>query len=192
MSNQHDYKSYWRTTNIVKVSIPLLCLLALIGIVAGLILEGFKRTIANYPTILILTPSVIGMGGNLGSVISSRITTALHLGIAKFTIRSKPVKNNLISVFISGLILLPLLGLLADTIALAQGHKPIGMIVSMLISTVSGLMLTVIISISSLSVAFLSYKLKIDPDDTTIPIVTTVGDIMGILILFTVATLILG
>ena len=48
----------------------------------------------------------------------------------------------------------------------------------------AGVLLVCIISLVSVLTAFWSFKKGLDPDDTVAPVVTTVGDTLGILFLF--------
>jgi len=41
-----------------------------------------------------------------------------------------------------------------------------------------------VVSVISVFTAFLSFKKGLDPDDMVAPVVTTVGDVMGIVFLF--------
>jgi mgtE-like transporter len=51
--------------------------------------------------------------------------------------------------------------------------------------------LAVLAILLSIGATYVSYRLGLDPDDTTIPIVTNVADICGVLILAGVAILVL-
>ena len=48
----------------------------------------------------------------------------------------------------------------------------------------SGVLLVCIISLVSVFTAFLSFKRGLDPDDMVAPVVTTLGDTLGIIFLF--------
>jgi mgtE-like transporter len=60
------------------------------------------------------------------------------------------------------------------------------------ISLVSGLSVAVIAVVFSVLTTYGSYRLGIDPDDTTIPIVTNVVDVFGMIIFIGVSRLLLG
>ena len=48
----------------------------------------------------------------------------------------------------------------------------------------AGVLLVFVISIISVATAFWSFKRGLDPDNMTAPIVTTIGDTLGIIFLF--------
>lgn len=74
-------------------------------------------------------------------------------------------------------------GIAAWAIELALGRV-------LLIALVSGLLLAVLV-VASVAAVELSYRTGLNPDDTTIPVVTTVCDIVGVLILFAVVSVVL-
>jgi Divalent cation transporter. len=58
------------------------------------------------------------------------------------------------------------------------------------ISLVSGLLLAAVVVVLSLVSVQLSYRLGYNPDDTTIPVVTNLCDITGVMILFGVVVVV--
>jgi len=54
------------------------------------------------------------------------------------------------------------------------------------IIVLTGVLLVCVVSLVSVITAFISFKHGLDPDDMVAPVVTTVGDIMGIMFLFIV------
>ena len=51
---------------------------------------------------------------------------------------------------------------------------------------ITGFLLILVVSLVSVLTAFISFKRGYDPDDMVAPVVTTVGDAMGIIFLFVV------
>lgn len=80
-------------------------------------------------------------------------------------------------------------GIAAWAIELALGGS-LGFGRVLLIALVSGLLLAVLV-VASVAAVELSYRTGLNPDDTTIPVVTTVCDIVGVLILFAVVSVVL-
>jgi len=56
---------------------------------------------------------------------------------------------------------------------------------------VSGLCLAVLVVVASVAAVEVSYRVGLNPDDTTIPVVTNLCDIAGVLILFAVVSVVL-
>ena len=172
---------------IVKHGIPLLSITILIEIFAGQILQGKQEALLLFPIFLISIPVINSVGGNIGSVLGARIASGLHVGYISLSLKDKEMHDNLIVSILIGVItyivlaiviyFIALFGNLAEDIALIE-------FVAILLST--GFLLICVIAFVSVLTAFLSFKRGLDPDDMVAPVVTTVGDIMGIVFLFSI------
>ena len=181
----------WEVRSIVGNMFPLLIVLSVIVLWAGITLEEAEELLERYGILAIMVPTMVDMGGNLGAILSSRLSTRLHLGTTKFDPRDRELWANV------GAILA-----LAVTIftALAIGAYLLGGFVSsvlplttlLTISLVSGMSVAVIAVLFSFATTYASYRLGVDPDDTTIPVVTNVVDVFGMVIFIGVSALVLG
>ena len=94
--------------------------------------------------------------------------------------------NLLISILI-GLLTYFILAIVIYYIALFGNIiKGIALIEFVAIIILTGFLLICVVSFISVITAFISFKRGLDPDDMVAPVVTTVGDIMGIVFLFTI------
>ncbi|ELY64943.1 MgtE integral membrane protein [Natrinema versiforme JCM 10478] len=97
--------------------------------------------------------------------------------------RTGQLRNAIVASFVNGMIVSVFIAVLAWGIGRVLGGT-LGLGRLMVITVVSGMLLAVwVVIVSSVSV-YASYRLGYDPDDTTIPVVTNVCDITGVLILF--------
>ncbi len=181
----------YKVGNIVKTALPLLTFATLLGIASGVVLDTYEDFFLLSPGTLILVPVMIGLGGNLGSILGARLTSALHLGIVELRINDHLLRNNVIAILIVGLISFFAVGIFGQLFCLLFGFNSPGLIKMVLISSISGIFLTLIISLTAILSAFLSYGYGLDPDDTTIPMVTSISDVFGILALFIVMVVVL-
>lgn len=184
----------WRTRSIVATMMPLLVVLSVAEMLSGFVLEDLKETFVTYPTLLVLVPVMIGMGGNLGCILSSRLSTALHLGTLEFELRDPTILKNAAAVTALGVSLFTLLGVAAyglSRLPYVDVGGGVGFVDTMLISVVSGVVLTALVIALSVSATYVSYRMGVDPDDTTIPVVTNVCDILGVVVLTAVALVVL-
>ncbi len=169
--------------------LPLLVLLSFIGVLSGLILEYFKETLLMYPQLLVLIPVMLGMGGNIGAILACRISTAFHLGYIEFSFYNKVLRRNVLATLILATLVFTLLGLVSWPISALLG---IGVNISLLrllgISLVSGLITSFIIVLITLSGSFFSYRYGWDPDNVLLPVVTSLGDVSGILVFYLIAS----
>ncbi|MFC4436345.1 MULTISPECIES: magnesium transporter [Natrialbaceae] len=181
----------WEVRSIVGNMFPLLVVLSIIVLWAGITLEEAEELLDQYRILAVMVPTMVGIGGNLGAILSSRLSTRLHLGTTEFDPRDQDLWANVGAIFA-----------LAVTIftALAVGAYLLGGFVGstlplttlLTISLISGLSVAVIAVVSSFAATYASYRLGIDPDDTTIPIVTNVVDVFGMVIFIGVSALVLG
>jgi mgtE-like transporter len=170
---------------IIKESAPLLTLCVAIGIIGGQMLNSYEDILIAIPTLLMIVPVINGIGGNIGSILGARIASGMHMGIIDADLHGKELKRNVISALILGIISYTSLALFVMLIAPFVGISvdseflpKIG-----LIMIGAGLMLTIVLTVATLIFARLSFKRGLDPDNIITPIVTTLGDLLGIICL---------
>jgi mgtE-like transporter len=182
---------YWKLDSVLRSTLPLLVVMAAVGTLSGVVLQEFEEELLKFPSTLILVPALIGVGGNLGAILSSRLSTAVHLGILELNMSNIVFKNNLLAVAIASVFIFLILGLSAFTFGALFGVGSLSLdVVLMLAMASGGILMTVVVPVSIL-VIYYSHKLRLDPDDIAIPLVTTIGDITGVLSLFMVIVVLL-
>ena len=181
----------WSTRSIVTTMFPLLIVLSIIVLWAGITLEEAEELLEQYGILAVMVPTMVDMGGNLGAILSSRLSTRLHLGMPVFDPYDRVLWANVLAVLALGATLFTALAAGAYVIGVVLG---IGLPITTLlvISLVSGMAVSVIAVIFSFAATYGSFKLGIDPDDTTIPIVTNVVDVFGMVIFIGVSAVVLG
>ncbi|ELY84712.1 magnesium transporter [Natrinema altunense] len=181
----------WSIRSIVTTMFPILLVLSLLEMGSGYVLEALEETYLSNPTLLVLVPVMIGMGGNLGAILSSRLSTRLHLGLLEFDPRDEVLWTNVLAIMGLAATIFSALGVAAWTVGQVVA-EPMALADLMLISIVSGLLLAVIAIVLSIAATYISYTQGLDPDDTTIPVVTNVCDILGVIVLSGVAIVVLN
>lgn len=180
----------WTVSHVVRTMFPLLIALSVLEMGSGLVLEELEGTYLDNPTLLVLVPVMIGMGGNLGAILSARLSTRLHLGMLSFDPGDDDLRTNVAAILSMAATIFVLLGVAAWVVGLVVAD-PMALSTLLTITVVSGLSLTVVVVLLSVGATYVSYRLGLDPDDTTIPVVTNVGDVLGVLILSGVALVVL-
>lgn len=180
----------WAVGRMVGTMVPLLALLSLVQMVSGSTLEAYEEILLTQPALLILVPVQIGTAGNLGSIMCSRLSTQLHLGTFELRLENPVVRVNTVAVLMLSATVFGLVGVAAWAIGLALGGT-LSLASVLTIALVSGLLLAVVVVGLSLVAVTATYRLGYNPDDTTIPIVTNVCDVSGVLILFAIITVVL-
>ncbi|RMF30276.1 MAG: hypothetical protein D6752_04380 [Candidatus Nitrosothermus koennekii] len=182
---------FWSLKKLLKTQIPLLVIISVVEIFAGLLLESMSKDILSKPSILMLVPAFLALGGNLGITYGSRLSTTIHLGILEFTLKNPAFKNNLIAISIASISTFIILGILSYSINSLQGLAVLSIQDTTLLALISGLILTMIIMPMAITVAYISYRKGIDPDDMIVPIITATADVIGMLALSTVIIVLL-
>lgn len=173
--------TYYRFQNIIKESVGVLIFCSLIAVLTGQVLYSMQDQFIAIPIFLVCVPVINSLGGNLGSIFGARITSALHLGSITSVSDEELHKNVAMSVILG----VSVYGFLA---ILIYGVSPfldleitIDVMNFLAIFIFSGVILTIGVMCIILVTAFLSFKRGIDPDNTVIPVVTTLGDSLGIM-----------
>lgn len=176
---------------IIKESTPALVMAALIDITAGATLQLSIETWIAIPVILMLVPPISDLGNDVACIISSRITTLLALGIIEPKLkRSEELRENFIGIMVIGIFSSVYLGTLNFIIANGVGLGSVQIWFILSVCVVAVAMLTLLVSLISIGVAFLSWRRGLDPDNVTIPISTSISDVLGIFCLLLAAEIV--
>jgi len=172
---------------IVKHGLPLLTITILIEVFAGQILQGKQESLLLFPVFLISIPVINSISGNIGSVLGARLASGLHVGYIRISLKDKEMHDNLLVSILIGLITYLILAIVIYFIALFGNIiEDITLIEFVAIIILTGFLLISMVSFVSVITAFISFKRGLDPDDMVAPVVTTVGDILGIVFLFAI------
>lgn len=185
-----QYPDEWAIRRIVVTMVPLLAALSVLQMASGTVLETFEEVLLVNPALLVLVPVQIGAAGNLGSILCSRLSTQLYLGTLEFHRDDPNVRANVGAIFLLGFTVFVLVGIAAWAVGTVLGGA-LGLVTVMTISIVSGMLLTTFVVVVSFVSVLGSFRAGLNPDDTTIPIVTNVCDVTGVIILFGVTTVVL-
>ncbi|TYR80802.1 magnesium transporter [Priestia megaterium] len=160
--------------------LPWLILLLFIGVLSGSIISSFQATLNKVVALAFFMPMISGMTGNTGT----QSLAVVVRGLISRDIDKKVVANLIMRELGVGAIIGITCGVLISGIAYFwQGNLQLGFVVGI------SLFCTLIIgTISGTVIPLLLYKLKIDPAVASGPLITTINDILSLLIYFGVAT----
>ena len=176
----------WGAGHIVRTMFPLLVVLSTIVLWAGITLEDANALLDQYGVLAVMVPAMIGMGGNLGSILSARLSTRLHLGTTTFDPTDRLLWANVAAIFALAATIFTTLAVAVWLLGAVVGTAlTLGQL--LVISLASGLSIAAIAVVASVVATYGSYRLGIDPDDTTIPIVTNVVDVFGMLLFLAIS-----
>lgn len=187
------YRLSDETRTILRQSTPILLLCSFLGGSAGGILNSSVETLLTNPSLLTLIPLFSGESGSLISILGARLSSGLHSGLIEpFNVPKGNAIHNFAICYILGIIVFPLIGILAEGSSLALGVVGVGFDKIVEISTMAGLILVTIMVILVYYVSITSYNKNLDPDNIVIPISTSITDSISSLILISVSLLLLG
>lgn len=191
VSGSEDSLGSWNWKRIVGNQFPLLIVLSIVVLWAGITLEGAEALLEEYAVLAIMVPTMIGTGGNLGAILSARLTTRLHLGTTEFDPRDRELWANVAAILALAATIFTALGAGAWLLGrIIDAALPLSTLLA--ISLGSGMTIAVIAIVFSFLATYGSFRMGIDPDDTTIPIVTNVVDVFGMVIFIGVSAIVLG
>jgi magnesium transporter len=169
---------------LTKARLPWLILALFGGFVSVSILGGFGDAMKFYPELFFFTPLIAAMAGNVGVQSSAIVVQGLANDSLRGSLLNRLFKELALSL-LNGLILAILL-MSAGMFFLGFQFK-VGLTVA--ISLIS---VIIIASVIGTFVPIILDKKGIDPALATGPFITTSNDILGILIYFLIAKIILG
>ena len=172
-------KPYYR--KIMRESTPVLLACGFLGILSGTILGGKVEGLIAIPGILIMIPPFLEDGGAMGGILAARLSSALHLGAIKYEEKiPEEVLRLFLMLHILGLIIFTLIGGFAYLVSKTFGITTLPLHMMIIVSIIAGEILILIVNIITYNISIISFKKGIDPDNVTIPIITSVMDIMGV------------
>jgi magnesium transporter len=148
------------------------------NIFSGWAIESFEITIQQVAGLLLFLPLIIASGGNAGSQTATLMIRSIAIGdvVAKDWLRLFGKE------FLVSLLLGLTMALGVSIIASIRAPQIIVVVAStMVLTVVAG-------SLIGLLLPFIFTKLKIDPAAASAPLITSIADITGVLIYFSIAT----
>ena len=171
--------------NPLKAQIPQLYLkrigwlmvLVLINVFSGQAIAEFESLIQSVVALVFFLPLLIDSGGNAGSQSATLMIRALALGTVKSSDLWRLLSKELLVALLLGLSM-------AAGVAVVAGLRspeimwivPIAMVIIVVKSSLIGLVLP-----------FAFQKLKLDPATASAPLITSIADIGGVLVYFSIA-----
>lgn len=166
--------------SILREALVVVVVAGLLSLFAGLTLERQLESLITYPALLALVPPFLASAGAIGGIVSSRLTSKLHLGVIGATAMPGPAAR--VDVALAYAVAVPVFALasvVADLAALLIDLESPGALVMLAVAVVGGLLATTLAMGVAYWGAVASYRLGLDPDNTGIPMVTSSIDVTG-------------
>jgi magnesium transporter len=156
--------------------------LLFVNLFSGAVLARFESVIQSVVSLVFFLPLIIDSAGNAGSQTASLMIRSLATGDVHLKDWYKLVGKEFIVSFLLGITMA------IGVAAIAKFRSP------EIIYIVALTMISVVMigSLIGLLLPFIFTKLKLDPATASAPLITSIADILGILIYFSLATHFLG
>jgi magnesium transporter len=166
-----------------KRRIGWLVVLVFVNIFSGAGIAYFEDTIAATVTLVVFLPLLIASAGNAGAQAATLVVRAMATGDVDLRNWLELVGKELLVASALGLVM----ALAVSTLGVYRGGAQVGLVVALTMMIV-----VVVGSLIGLSLPFLLDRFNMDPATASTPLVTSIADIAGVLIYFSMATWLLG
>ncbi|MCU1464850.1 MAG: Divalent cation transporter [Actinomycetia bacterium] len=175
---------------IVIESLPILALAGVVDILAGITIQNRFASFLKYPALLVMVPAFLEDSGSLGAILAARVSTKLHLGTLGDGSWRAAV-DDVMLVYLYAIPVFVFLGLTSSVVATVLNKASPGTVEMLAVSLIAGFMATTASVIVGFYAAVATYRFGLDPDNHSIPLVTSSLDLLGALSLI-LAIVILG
>jgi magnesium transporter len=167
-----------------KKRAPWILLLMLMGLLTAAVFRRYEATLDQVTILAIFTPMIMGSAGNTSTQTLAVVVRSLALGsidrVGIYHLLRRELGTGVLLGFICSVILM-------IVIPLFYGNLMLGLIVA--VSLLAALSMATIIGAV---IPLVINKLKIDPAIASGPFITTLNDIIGLMIYFSIATALLN
>ena len=152
------------------------------SLVAGVTLALTTGTLEELPGLLLLVPAALAVKGNVFGALGSRLGTTIHAGTFRLSARLETVVGaNIAAALLLSLVIAVAIALLAKGVAIAFSISPTMSLADFIVvSTVGGLLASVVILAITLLLANGSVRYGWDLDNVVSPLVTATSDVVSL------------
>lgn len=172
------------SVKIVKENLPPCLLSCIVEILPGMGLGIVLSRLLEYPSILFLIPPLIGSIGALIGIVSSKFSTALHVGEIKPKFRIEGKALNLIVIALTtGFIAFLTLFIIDVLVSTAIKLRMPSILLLFILIILAGYITLSISLLLSYYTSIIMFTKGVDPDNIVIPILTSTIDLLGVIVL---------
>ncbi len=164
---------------LIKKRLPWLLILVFVNVFSGAGIASFEKTIQSVISLVFFLPLLIDSAGNAGSQSATLMIRAMALGDVKMDDWYDLLKKELLVSVVLGLAM----GVAVSFIGVYRGGMDLAVVVSLSMAIV-----VIVGSIIGMLLPFIFNRFNIDPATASGPLVTSIADIAGVLIYFSIAT----
>lgn len=165
-----------------KKRVLWLIALVFVSVFSGAIIKSFEDVLAKTLSLVFFLPLLIDSGGNAGSQSATLMIRALAMGDVQIKDWTKLLGKEFFVSLLLGLTM-------ALGVSLVSTFRAPEI---MLVLAITMTLIVIVGSLIGMLLPFIFTKLKIDPATASAPLITSMADILGVFIYFTVASKVLG
>lgn len=176
-----------------REALPALVASLVGGLLAGVVLSGMNSELEAVPGLLVIVPALLATRGNVYGSLGARIATALHQGLIepRVSAADERLRAAAAAALANGVLASVFASVVAFVLLSALGRDvaSVGVLaaVAFVAGVLSGLALTGVVVV----VVFAGYRRGHNPDTLVGPLVTTTGDVFGVLFLLVAVRVVL-
>lgn len=167
--------------------LPALLLTSLGALGAGALLSAMAPQLEAAKGVLVLVPGLMAFRGNISASMGARLSSAVHLGLLD---PSEPFgevgRTNVLASLALSTTIGAVVGVLGWAASWLLGLDTLSLLAFVAIAVATGLISGAILSLVTLSIVVVATRRGLDPDNVTGPLLTTVGDVITLGVLFVV------
>lgn len=163
-----------------KKRAPWIIILMFFGLITGGVIGQFEETLEAVVVLAVFIPMIMGSAGNIGTQSLAIAVRGLALGTIEKSSFWKMIRREFTTGFMIGLTCMILISIM---ITIIYGNLMLALIVGFSILCTFG-----VSAVIGSTIPLLINKLKLDPAIASGPFITTINDIVGLLIYFSIAT----
>ena len=148
------------------------------NIFSGAGIAAFEETIAAYVSLLFFLPLLIASGGNAGAQSGTLMVRALATGDVRTSDWGKMFGREILISMLLGITM----AIAVSSIGVWRGGVDVAIVVSL-----SMVLIVIVGSLIGLLLPFVLTKLKLDPATASAPLITSIADLAGVLLYFSIA-----
>ena len=160
-----------------------LIILVFVNLVSSGVIEAFEEVLASAIALAFFIPLLIDSGGNAGAQSATLMVRAIAIGDIELRQWFQTVGKEVLV----GITLGVAMGAASWALGLYRGGAEIGLVVGL-----SMVLIVLVANIIGTLLPFLLTRVNIDPAVASSPLITTIVDAAGLLIYFTIATMVIG
>jgi mgtE-like transporter len=175
---------------IVVEMTAVILLTPILDILAGTLLRARQEQLIAVPVLLALIPPFVSQAGALGGIFTSRTASKLQIGV--ITPRGLPETPALVDASIVSALsiaVFTMVGVIAYVLGVATDLVGMPSFPTLVAGTVlSGFIVTPLTLVAGYYLAVGTFRFGLDPDDQSVPIITSVMDLAGVAVVLFVMT----